>query len=106
MQLSFCAALLLVLSPAISSLSMQGTISWGVRKADTQAARGTTPGRVSCLLLLELVYCYCSTRRRVEGGGAGSPHTLQYCAVERFRCPQGHGRNVPDIVMGGTGIPD
>ena len=44
----------------------------------------------------------------VDSDGAGSPQMLQKRAVERFICPHGHGRSVPDrlllvLELGGIG---
>jgi hypothetical protein len=64
---------------------------------------------MNMLSLLLLFYVYCSKRRIVGGGGAGSPQMLQNRAFARFICPQGQGRSVLEaaagIVGGGTGNP-
>ena len=63
---------------------------------------------MNILSLLLLFYVYCS-KRRIVGGGAGSPQMLQNRAFARFICPHGQGRSAPEaaagIVGGGTGNP-
>jgi hypothetical protein len=64
---------------------------------------------MNILSLLLLFYVYCSKRRIVGGGGAGSPQMLQNRAFARFICPQGQGRSVLEapagVVGGATGNP-
>src|ERR1700737_1289576 len=48
----------------------------------------------------------CSTFHRLDGGGAGSLHILQKCALARFMCLQGHNWSSSDPLVGMACIVD
>src|SRR5258708_11843596 len=83
-------------------LSMPVITSWVRRFVLLMHKTATRLSRVAVLCINRGLYIYCSTRRCVGGGGAGSPQMLQERAVERFICPHCHGPSVPERTLGGA----